>query len=125
MSAKLPEFVPFNDPVTVCAACKKVCCLVQWHLSCDLQKRAAAGRVAIPLAEVQALAMEHPSYWKGDLDRDGDVPVDLEALGELTRHARANGHNRAVHLAYLISGLGIDPEQVEAVVAKEWPEAGS
>ena len=129
MTIKLPDLVPFNDPVTVCAACRHACCLVSPNRSkrrCDARSDGAVtATIALPLAEVQAAALENPGYWKGEPDHDVDMPLDVEALREMSRYMRktyTEPDGRQMAIGYLVGYLGIDPEQVAEAMAAEWPE---
>lgn len=129
MSTKLPALVPFNDPVTICAFCDRACCLVSPNRSkrrCDARSEGATATVDRALADVQAAALEHPSYWKGAPDHDIDMPLDVGALHELVRSQRKGipDEDRSIIAGYLEHELGIDPDQVAEAMAKEWPEAG-
>lgn len=131
MSTKLPALVPFNDPVTVCAACRHACCLVSPNRSkrrCDARSDGTVtATIDLPLAEVQEAALEHHSYWKGAPGSDVDMPLDLEALDGMAAYMRKNytdPDGRQMALGYLVGYLGIDPDQAAAAMAKEWPEAG-
>lgn len=127
MSTTLPAWVPFRDPVQVCSSCRKVACRVHGHLRCPAYRADdSLPLIGLPLSEVQAAALEHPGYWKGDPADDADMPIDLVALGELIRDQRDQpdpnwGDRRSIILGYLTEELGIDPAQVAAAMAKEWP----
>lgn len=129
MTTKLPALVPFNDPVTVCSACGKAAC-VQRNLPkirCAARKAGPVATKLVPLAEVQACPVEHFSYWKGDPNRDPDMPLDLADLREMIRVQRQQpdkwGDARQMMIGYLtVAELGIDPEQVAEAMTAEWPE---
>lgn len=126
MSIKLPESVPFNDPVTVCSACKKASCALQ-RFRCHAARRGPVGLEELPLAVVRAAAKENPSYWKPPrADGDDDTPIDVEDMEFLIRWTREQHRpERSMIAGYLEHELGIDPEQVAAAMAKEWPEASA
>lgn len=133
MTTTLPAWVPFNDPVTVCSSCRKVACRVHSHLRCPAYRaNGSLPLIRLPLSEVQSAALEHPGYWKGDLNADPDMPIDLVALGDLIRSTRERsardpgpyGDDRSISAGYFEHELGIDPAQVAAAMAKEWPEEG-
>lgn len=121
MSVVLPESVPFNDPVTVCSSCQCASCLASL-IQCPARKAGWWRTVELPLTKARELALEHPSYWKVKSGDDPDMPDDLEDLTELIRTQRGMpGRERGVLLSYLVFELGIDAVQVNAVMAREWP----
>lgn len=133
MTIKLPDLVPFNDPVTVCAACRHACCLVSPNNSKRRCAERSSGKVtatsALDLAEVQMAGLESQSYWKGAPGHDIDMPLDVGALHDMTRYMRKTyseePDGRGMALGYLVGYLGIDPEQVAEAMAAEWPEVQS
>lgn len=123
MSIVLPEKVPFNDPVTVCAECRKACCALE-RFRCDDRKRGPVPTIAIPLASLLADPQENRSYWKPQRpDGDDDIPIDVEDMEELiaSQRERPNAEREMV-AGYLEHELGIDPAQVAAAMAAKWPE---
>lgn len=125
MSTKLPAQVPFNDPVTVCSACRRASCAMG-RCRCDEAKRGLVALAYVALAELQAASEENPSYWKPQRPEDeSDIPIDVEDMAFLIRFQRGRpGAERSMMAGYLEHELGIDPKQVAAAMAKEWPEAG-
>lgn len=124
MTIKLPDLVPFNDPVAVCVWCRRACCVQNPQLRCA-RFRGEATTCLVPLQDLQACPSENQSYWKGDTKRDPDIPIDLFDLHELVRDQckRAPADERGIVASYLLHELRIDPEQVAEAMAAEWPEA--
>lgn len=126
MTLRLPERVPFNDPVTVCSACLRASC-AQGRMRCDAAKSGPIASKTEALFMLRALAKENPSYWKVQQpEHDDDTPVDVADMEHLIRYMRDQPRTERSMLAgYLEHELGIDPEQVAAAMAKEWPEVRS
>lgn len=123
MSTRLPAQVPFNDPVTVCSACRRASCAID-RMCCDAAKRGRPAAIAVSLAEVRAASLESPSYWKPQRpEKDEDLPIDVEEMRRLVGYMKAQPHaERPMMVGYLEHELGIDAEQVAEAMAAEWPE---
>ena len=55
--------------VRVCSACKRASCLTSYFYRCKEERLHSCAVIALPVEDLEELALEHPSWWypAGDL----------------------------------------------------------
>lgn len=111
--------------VTVCAECKHASC---WQGNFYCAKAKGAGTIQLPISELRAMALEHPSYWKYDKGEDTEIPRDVEDIVWLAEYWQKRDEMRkepGMFVGYLTEECGVDPALVKSALAECWPEAAA
>lgn len=118
---KLPKRMELPAQITVCECCQRAGCWLGIE-QCFGVKSGSRQRKSMTLTpeEAEGLALESPDNWK-PRRRPSDAPRDIEDLRDLIAYQRVVARRRMV--TELVELAGIDRTQVEAEMAKLWPEA--